>query len=529
MKVRKLRLRRTALVAAGALMGSLMWALPAQAATTCLLDEETWTVTLEAPATIAQAGTNLSVTSSGGNCSTAIAGVDEVFVNGGTGTESVTFEVDGGLFDEVNPVIFRLSLGAGSDVVTVNGTSVKDEINLGTNGIKVGRLLTQIRWTFETAGVTGAVVNGLAGGDVLGANGSGTGGAFPIAVTLNGGLGNDTLTGGAGNDTLNGDEGHDRLDGGDGNDDEFGGAGNDSLLQGSAANGGDLLDGGLGVDRVDYGRRENAVNATVDAGVTDDGEAGEADDIVGGTEELLGGDGNDVLSADAAEMSEASPASHPKSFISGGKGNDTITGAAGKDNLLGGDGNDTIHGDPADACVSSNKGHCKDIIDGGAGNDALNGNGGNDVFLQGRKADGTDSINGGADTDTVKYNSRSNRVVANIGAGGVSGEAGENDDLHGTVENILSGSGNDALTGSGGSNKIVGGSGNDEINGLGGADRLKGGSGSDTIEGGGGNDKMYGGGGNDMINGQGGAGDVAYGGSGNDTCTAVSKKFSCEN
>ncbi len=75
------------------------------------------------------------------------------------------------------------------------------------------------------------------------------GGTFPIAVTMNGGAGNDQLTGGSANDALNA---------GDGNDVVNGGAGIDLLTYGNTvagvtvnlANSGAQSTGGSGTDTI---------------------------------------------------------------------------------------------------------------------------------------------------------------------------------------------------------------------------------------------------------------------------------------
>jgi Ca2+-binding RTX toxin-like protein len=67
------------------------------------------------------------------------------------------------------------------------------------------------------------------------------------------------------------------------------------------------------------------------------------------------------------------------------------------------------------------------------------------------------------------------------------------------------GNGNEAITGSGGEDRLDGGNGNDVLNGLGGHDLLKGGNGSDSLYGGSGNDFLLGENGNDLLFGGAGA------------------------
>ncbi|KTT72040.1 S8 family serine peptidase [Sphingomonas endophytica] len=56
--------------------------------------------------------------------------------------------------------------------------------------------------------------------------------------------------------------------------------------------------------------------------------------------------------------------------------------------------------------------------------------------------------------------------------------------MNGSVENVVSGDGNDSLTGSARANKLYGMRGNDVINGMGGNDIISGGQGNDTMDGG---------------------------------------------
>ncbi len=162
----------------------------------------------------------------------------------------------------------------------------------------------------------------------------GTAGNDVIAVTAGvhqvlGGAGNDTicadsvgssLLGGDGNDLLIGGAGSDRLDGGNGND----------LLIG--AGGPDVLIGGPGTDTVSYADHTAAVTASPD-GKADNGSAGEHDLIDPSVENLTGGSGNDTLTGSAAA-----------NVLSGGPGADRLLGGAGNDVLVGGPGNDDLTG-----------------------------------------------------------------------------------------------------------------------------------------------------------------------------------------
>jgi len=83
----------------------------------------------------------------------------------------------------------------------------------------------------------------------------------------------------------------------------------------------------------------------------------------------------------------------------------------------------------------------------------------------------------------------------------------------GPVETAIDLSGNNTLSGDGGSNSLDGGAGNDTLLGLGGADFLDGGTGDDFLDGGAGNDTLVGGSGDDIVLG-GGGDDTIIGGVG---------------
>ena len=77
----------------------------------------------------------------------------------------------------------------------------------------------------------------------------------------------------------------------------------------------------------------------------------------------------------------------PGKTITGGDGNDTITGTLFDDTIVAGNGNDTVTGGPG-----------IDYIEGGAGNDTLTGSAGDDTILGGS---GADTLSGGVGNDTL--------------------------------------------------------------------------------------------------------------------------------
>ena len=107
------------------------------------------------------------------------------------------------------------------------------------------------------------------------------------------------------------------------------------------------------------------------------------------------------------------------------------------------------------------------------------------------------------DSDTVSYANLDTPVVANPGetdpAMHVAIVAGAG--LYLRIENLTGGSARDLLTGDGNTNTLVGNAGPDILVGLGGADELIGGPGNDTMAGGDGFDMLNGGAGGDFLEG----------------------------
>ena len=142
-------------------------------------------------------------------------------------------------------------------------------------------------------------------------------------------------------------------------------------------------------------------------------------------------------------------------MITGGNGNDSVTGNRGRDDILGGEGNDLLDGGAgADRILGElgddviKGGNGKDTIDGGEGNDAISGGGGRDLLSGGT---GDDNLDGGARRDTL---------TGGLGNDSLNGNAG-NDKLVGVDLSSLNadsgfGAGEvDILTGAAGSDTFV--------------------------------------------------------------------------
>ena len=340
------------------------------------------------------------------------------------------------------PTRVRITLGDKNDSV-VNRAQLAMTADGGEGNDKLtgGPLGDSLRGGFGTNGIWG-----LGGNDFL------EGG--PGIDYLYGGDGRDFLNAGEGSDVLYGGNGDDVLAGEMGNDREYGQAGSDTFEEAIARYGtdADLFSGGTGYDDADYTGRIAAITADADGVKGDDGEKGEHDTIGTDVEGIEGGSGNDHLYGTAR-------ADHLDGYL----GNDTLTGGAGNDSLIGGPGSDHLNG--------------------GAGNDTLDG----DTQRQ------PDVLLGGPGIDTVVYTGCEKPLWIDLdGAAGDDGEAGEHDTVGADVENILGGWGNDHLTGNSANNLIDGDDGNDVIHGGAGNDRLLGQRGSDAIYGEAGDDYVSG-------------------------------------
>ncbi len=193
------------------------------------------------------------------------------------------------------------------------------------------------------------VVSTGPGNDKIAADGSfGTTASYPTAIQMFGGAGNDSLTGGLGNDTLSGDLGGDTMTGGPGINTYLMGSAPSSISGTGTA---DVITvykdtkGVYAVDTVDFSQRTGdvTVNLATMAAATS-GEAPEGITIPDTVSTVIGGWGNDTISAAGSVLNHT---------LKGGPGDDHLTGStgAGLDTLIGGtgtassgDGNDTFGG-----------------------------------------------------------------------------------------------------------------------------------------------------------------------------------------
>ena len=337
-----------------------------------------------------------------------------------------------------------------------------------------------------------------------------------LTNTTSGAAGADTLvsienlTGSSFADNLTGDNGDNRIEGGGGNDTLIGGVGNDSLLGGAGAdtlNGGagnDFLDGGIILDRVNYNDL-NFVGYAAATGAVNISFLG------------ITGDGSTALFNAVGDASVGTDTLQNINFIQGSGFNDTITGSNAQifEQIEGGAGNDTLNGGAISSSVNFNRvsyqnttgaGVTVDLIAGtatgaagsNAGNDVLSGfnqiRGSNfaDTLLGSDRTDfgetfegrdGNDFIDGKGGFDTLRYDTATGGVTANLALGAALG-AGVGSDTFQNIEALRGSTFNDVFTGDAFNNTLDGQAGDDSLLGAGGADTLLGGAGNDTLDGG---------------------------------------------
>ncbi|MFO0346614.1 MAG: cadherin domain-containing protein [Labrys sp. (in: a-proteobacteria)] len=382
-----------------------------------------------------------------------------------------------------------LSWTAGTDTITVNGSSGNDTI-LGSSQ-------------------NDSLVGG-AGNDTLSYGGAASGVTVSLAVAtaqVTGGAGTDTvsgfenLTGSAFNDALTGDGAANIL---------TGGAGNDTLTGGAL---GDTISGGDGVDTANYSTSGAAVtvNLTLSGAQTSTGDA--SGDVLSGIENVTGSALADTLTGDAGQ-----------NRLDGGAGDDTLQGGGGADTLVGGvsidsasyaGSADAVQVDLTNTAAQVSTGDASgDILSGIEGligsafNDALTGDNAANTIAGGQ---GADTLSGGGGNDTLDYRTSTGGVSINLTTNAASGGDAAGDVISG-FENVYgSSTAGDTLVGDGAGSILRG---------YGGVDTINAGLGNDTIDGGTGADRLYGEDGNDtfvFVAQDAASGEIIDGGAGTDT------------
>jgi Ca2+-binding RTX toxin-like protein len=128
-----------------------------------------------------------------------------------------------------------------------------------------------------------------------------------------------------------------------------------------------------------------------------------------------------------------------------------------------------------------------DRLEGGAGGDTLDDRLGGSVLLGGAGSDrfvlgqGDDEVQGGADFDVADFDGAATGVDVTLDDLPGDGPAGDSDNIHSDVEDVVGTVKADHIVGNGEANVLAGDQGADVIEGGGGFDRLEGDSGADRI------------------------------------------------
>src|SRR5687768_4107587 len=137
--------------------------------------------------------------------------------------------------------------GAGSDVVEVNGGNGAEQFTATANGTRVRfDRLDPAPFAIDIGTSESLILNANGGDDTFSATGNL---AALIAITVDGGAGNDTILGSNGADTLSGGDGNDVVDGQQGADSAVLGAGDDTF-QWDPGDGNDVVEGQAGMDKM---------------------------------------------------------------------------------------------------------------------------------------------------------------------------------------------------------------------------------------------------------------------------------------
>ena len=428
--------------------------------------------------------------------------------------------------DEANTIVARhfSATGAalGSPFVVNDGGGT--EVDPSGIGLDDGRFI--VGWTESAGGNNDVFVEFLDTRDAPNNPGVYTPDQWVIGT-----VGDDVFTPNANAEFIHGWDGNDTITESGGTREYYGDNGNDTIIVVSAINA-DRHDGGAGSDTIDW-------SAVAEIGATFNLAAGTATDASANVEvmvsfenlngtnnadTIIGSAGGNVLNGNGGN-----------DRIEGGSGTDTMDGGNGNDTMLGGFNTDSVNGGAGDDRIIVLDGEFFDNVDGGTGTDTLDhsdvtrsgdvfdfqageiistfatgtptianievyldgsgsntiisdgsgayfGNGGNDLMFSGLGT--AETLDGGAGIDTLNTTTFTGDYEVNLSSGGTNFPP----EFFINFENLVSGIGDDTLTGTNGANNIDGGDGADEIYGLSGNDTMNGGLGRDTMEGGTGDD-----------------------------------------
>jgi Ca2+-binding RTX toxin-like protein len=379
---------------------------------------------------LGKGGNDLLFGGAGNDVLTGGSGTDQVF--GQAGNDQLIWNPGDG--SDLNEG------GAGNDTVVVNGGNAAETFTATANGTRVRFDRTDpAPFTIDIGTAENLVLNANGGDDTFTA---GHGLAGLIALTVDGGPGNDTLTGGDGNDTLIGGDGNDIINGGKGSDVVMMGAGDDTFVW-NPGDGSDTVDGQDGSDKMIF--RGSVANEQFD--VSANGGRVRLTDDVGAITMDLGGIEEVDLNAQG--------------------GADTITV-----NDLSGTDLTTLNVNLANLASGTGDGAADSVI--------INGTGGDDNVAVTGDATGVSVIGLSVQVNITGAEAANDRLTVNA----LSGD--DVVDASGLAAGAIAftadgGDGDDVLIGSQGDDTLIGGAGDDVLNGGPGQDVLDAAPGNDVV------------------------------------------------
>lgn len=432
----------------------------------------------------------------------ALGGADSITVGDLTGTDIAQVEL-------------RLAASGGggdaaADTVTVAGANAADNVTIASAGgvATVSGLAASVSIFNAEFANDALILNAAGGDDVVNAS---TLASNLLRLTINGGLGADLVIGSGGDDVFNG---------GDGNDTALLGGGNDSVFW-NPGDDNDVIEGQAGTDTLNFNASNVAENISISANggrilffrdvanVTMDLNDTEILRValLGGADTITVGD---LTGTDATQLIFN---------LAGVLGGTAVDGAVDTINLNGDAGNETIlatavggivtiSGLPTAVTINQVETSDRVTILGGLGNDnisagtviasvaviTLDGGGGNDILtsagdgvLLGGEGDDlikaglttlSEVLDGGNGIDTLDTRSWGGLYTINMETGvtNYSGESFLN------FEHLISGEGNDSITGNAAANFITTNGGEDLVDGQQGNDTAFLGAGNDVFQ-----------------------------------------------
>jgi Ca2+-binding RTX toxin-like protein len=405
-------------------------------------------------------GTSQGVMFGGGGNDALLSGAGNDFISGGAGSDVYVFDADFGkdiIFGETkgnSKIVFTAYAQAdltfsldGIDLIIAKGVNTVRVLGYFAKNNTVG-----LNFSFETT--DGAFTKDFTG---LGAAGAG---ARPVGRVF---LGDDTSQ---------------IVTDGTRKADVFRGFGGDDAYYFSG--GGDLFDGGAGIDSVSFYSAAKGLKLDLEgftALIAD-----EKEDLlvsienVYGTEfddEMLGNQFDNLLNGYIGDDTISGRAG--SDLLIGLRGKDTLDGGADDDQLFGGGSKDTLIGGTGDDFLSGGHGNDvllggngRDLLSGGVGNDALDGGAGDDVLVY---TEGLDTFEGGNGNDSADFSNAIAAITADLrdtGAVNMALPAGGSQKIAqlSGIENVLGSIFDDKLIGSAEINQLEGAAG-DDVQGIG--------------------------------------------------------------